>query len=255
MEWFKLFIKGLTRLTEYQRVISSLACCDLCSMNLHESLATEITGKQTLLCHNCFNDLPLFKQQLVQGDLLQWPAIHQAMPNRCFDRLFSLSPYIDPFDNWLIQFKYQGRFELASLFADLLAEQWRNIAAAFSFPKIDLVLSVPLHIKKWQLRGYNQAHLIALPFAKKLGVAYSDYFLLRVKNDCSQVGKTGSDRRKNLRNAFALYQEIPATVKHVVLVDDVVTTGSTASEIAKLLKSAGVETVTLVTVCFSLPNH
>jgi ComF family protein len=189
----------------------------------------------------------------LQCNLLSWPAIYRALPDIHFDYLISLTPYISPVDHWLKQFKYQGRFELSSLFSALLANtltaQWSTTEKA-----ADLVLSVPLHTSKWQVRGYNQAHLIAEKLSKSIHLPYFPSALRRIKKNTSQVGKTGVQRRKNLRNAFALVSQLPAHVKHILLVDDVVTTGSTASEISELLKDAGIEKVTLVTVCLSLPK-
>jgi ComF family protein len=200
------------------------------------------------------NDLPYFNQSLISGNLLSWPAVHRALPNIHFEHLFALSPYIYPFNRWLAQIKYLGRFELANLFSTLLYAQWQASLINQVITPIDIVLSVPLHIKKWQVRGYNQAHLIAKSFADELSLPYDENLVIRVKNNDSQLGKTGSQRRKNLANAFALQGKLASHVKHVLLVDDVVTTGTTANEISKLLKQAGVETVTLVTVCLALPN-
>ena len=114
---------------------------------------------------------------------------------------------------------------------------------------------MPLHISKWQLRGYNQAHLIAKPFSQLLKLPYQGSALVRVKKNISQVGQTGAQRRNNLASAFTLRQPLTKAVKHVLLIDDVLTTGSTASEISKLLKRNGVERVTVVTVCLSLPKQ
>jgi ComF family protein len=247
MEWLALRkLKNNWQLqvqTYYQRVLLALSQCDLCGNS---------TQKQALICSACMADLPLFKQEVIQGDLLNWPAVNKSLPNIHFDHLFCLSPYLAPFNHWLPQFKYQGRFELASLFASLLAEQWQETHATSS---VDLILSVPLHISKWQLRGYNQAHLIADPFSKLLQLPYQDKALARITKNISQVGQTGKQRRKNLANAFTLNQPLTKNVKHVLLIDDVLTTGSTASEISKLLKYAGVEKVTVVTVCLTLPKR
>lgn len=232
-----------------QQGLNKVACCDLCGANVGEVVLANKVIEQSLLCQYCLNDLPFFNFDLLQGNLLSWPAICRALPNTHFDALFSLMPYISPADHWLRKFKYQGHFELASLFSALLANQWPTLKLV-----PDLVLSVPLHASKWQLRGYNQAHLIAEKFAKNIQLPYLPSALIRIKKNASQVGKTGRQRRKNLRHAFALTSSLPEQVKHVLLVDDVVTTGSTASEISKLLKDAGIEKVTLVTICLSLPK-
>lgn len=229
----------------YQKLLLLLGQCDLCGNS---------TDKYPFLCSACMEDLPLFQQNIIQSDLLNWPAINHGLPNITFDQLFCLSPYLSPFSHWLAEFKYHGRFELADLFADLLIERWLTSSAFQTTPQIDLVLSVPLHINKWQERGYNQAHLIAKRFAQKLHLPYQASALKRVKKNTSQVGKSGAQRRKNLANTFTLNQVFANEIKHVILLDDVVTTGSTASEISKLLKKSGIEKVTLVTVCLSLPQ-
>ncbi|MBL0710021.1 MAG: ComF family protein, partial [Colwellia sp.] len=141
----------------YQQLLLRLGQCDLCG---------NTTETQALLCDTCLAELPLFKQDFIQNDLLNWPAINKALPNITFDTLFSLSPYLPPFSHWLPEFKYHGRFELAAFFANLLAKEWQTSTVYQTIPKVDLVLSVPLHITKWQSRGYNQAHLIAKHFAK-----------------------------------------------------------------------------------------
>ncbi|WP_114324980.1 ComF family protein [Candidatus Colwellia aromaticivorans] len=229
--------------TYYQRILLIFSQCDLCG---------NATQQQTLVCSACLADLPLFKQKITQGDLLNWPAVNRSLPSIHFDHLFCLSPYLAPFNHWLSQLKYQGRFELASLFASLLAKEWLETQLKSS---VDLILSVPLHISKWQQRGYNQAHLIAKPFSQLLQLPYQSSALVRIKKNSSQVGQTGAQRRNNLANAFALRQPLTKGVKHVMLIDDVLTTGSTASEISKLLKYKGVEKVTVVTVCLTLPKH
>lgn len=228
--------------TYYHRILLIFSQCDLCG---------NATRSQTLICSSCLADLPLFKHKLTQGDLLNWPAINKGLPGIHFDHLFCLSPYLSPFNHWITQFKYQGRFELATVFASLLAKQWQEIHSVSS---VNLILSVPLHISKWQKRGYNQAHLIAEQFSQLLQLPYQGTTLIRVKKNVSQVGQTGIQRRNNLENAFILRQPIPKEIKHVILIDDVLTTGSTASEISKLLKRNGVKTVTVVTVCLTLPK-
>jgi len=237
----------------YNKVLRLLGQCDLCENNLYcDDLPRNKAYSQTLICSSCFADLPLFNQAIIQGDLLNWPAVNKALPKIHFNHLFCLSPYLTPFTQWLPQYKYKGRFELASLFANLLAQQWQNLALNTS--SVDLVLSVPLHISKWQVRGYNQAHLIAKIFAQRLQLLYDESALIRTHKNKSQVGQTGSQRRDNLVNAFALTKRLPNNIKHILLVDDVLTTGSTASEISKLLKSSGVTKVTVLTVCLTLPK-
>ena len=235
-------------------VRSRLGCCDLCGSDVNTSSLLQYELPQAIICQQCVNDLPYFEQALVGGNLLSWPAVHKSLPGIHFEQLFSLSPYIYPFNHWLAQLKYLGRFELAHVFSALLCAQWKEMANNNDIAPVDLVVPVPLHINKWQSRGYNQAHLIGQPLAKQLKLPYDASLVMRIKNDGSQMGKTGAQRRKSLTNAFALHHKIDKSVKHVMLVDDVVTTGTTASEISKVLKRSGVTTVTLVTVCLTIPD-
>lgn len=230
----------------YHKLLTVFSECDLCGNS---------TQQYPLICSACLNDLPIFKQALIQGDLLNWPMINRALPKVRFDQLFCLSPYLPPFNQWLAEFKYRGRYELSTIFADLLAQQWRASESFKATPPIDLVLSVPLHADKWKLRGYNQAHLIAQGFAQKSQLVYQATALKRVHKQNSQVGQTGAQRRKNLKNSFALTQVLADHIKHVALIDDVVTTGSTASEISLLLKNSGVDKVTVIALCLSLPKR
>lgn len=226
-----------------------ISCCTLCG---------NVCQQHQLICQYCQNDLPYFKEDLIGFDLLSWPAIKQALPKTSFDHLFSLAPYQWPFSTWINQLKYHGKTELAELLAYLLAQRWKQYLTSLDKelkPKEILVLSVPLHVTKWQERGFNQAHLIAQYFAKQLNYNYQPELLLRDKITQTQVGKSGAERRKNLANAFNINPEFfDELAGHVVLIDDVVTTGTTANEICRLLKKRGVQTITLLSICLALPN-
>lgn len=244
----------------YRQFLLSVGQCDLCGNNLNStptqapSLCQQPVYHQTLICSSCFADLPLFKQEIIQNDLLNWPAINKALPNIHFDHLICLAPYLPPFTQWLPQLKYQGRFELASLLSNSLARLFTDELLAKYISSIDLVMSVPIHSQKWKIRGYNQAHLLAKPLANYLQLPYDETALIRVKNNISQVGKTGNERRNNLAKAFKLAKKLPCHIKHVMLVDDVLTTGTTANEISKILKHAGINQVTVTTACLTLPK-
>lgn len=212
-----------------------------------------------LLCQYCQADLPYFNYQQVPYDLLSWPAISQLLPIKSFDHLFAIAPYVWPFDTWISQLKYQHKTELAELLTYLLINHWQqylSVEKANLTPANTQVLAVPLHLQKWQTRGFNQAHLIAQKFAQGFGYVYQPNWLIREKCTENQVGKSGVERRKNLKNAFSLH--IAPKVKlptHVILIDDVVTTGTTANEICKLLKKNGVQTITLLSICLAIPSY
>lgn len=206
-----------------------------------------------LLCNYCLEDLPQFNYSLVEGNLLNWPSVNKILPNHTFDHLFSVAPHSWPYSNWVGQLKYQGRFDLANLLGSLLYKHWSKALDYNNIPKPDLLISVPLHTKKWRKRGFNQAHLIANKFSKLSEVTYKQHAIQRISNTESQVGQTGASRRKNMKNAFQLSNQV-AWPEHVMIIDDVITTGSTVSEISTLLKTQGVKTVSVLTITISLPD-
>ncbi len=118
---------------------------------------------------------------------------------------------------------------------------------------LDLVVPVPLSIKRVKERGYNQSALIARPVSILLGVPYSPYGLKRIRNTQSQVGLSAEERRANVAGAFQGVPEI-VSEKRVLLIDDVTTTGSTLEACAKALKKAGAKFIFCATVGAALLN-
>jgi len=230
---------------QYRQLLMRLTSCDLCG---------EPCTNYLLLCHSCHNDLPIFNLCYVQGDLLNWPAINKSLPKIQFDYLICLSPYTAPFDKWISQLKYQGRFEVAKLLAELLSTHYLSNKIQHNTLDVDLIISVPLHVTKWQQRGFNQAHLLSTVVAQNIALPYDEKILLRKVITTSQVGQSGNLRRKNLKNIFDVNFNQKHIPNHVLLIDDVVTTGATASEISRCLKRKGVKKVTVMAVCLSLAN-
>jgi ComF family protein len=116
-------------------------------------------------------------------------------------------------------------------------------------PRIDLVLSVPLHRRRAWQRGYNQAELLAKPLAHWLGCEYRAG-VRRRRRGLVQHALRASARKKNLRGAFSL--EMPVRGRHILLIDDVVTTGSTVAEISRILLAQGAASVHIGCLCRTL---
>ena len=226
-----------------------LSCCCLCGNPCQQ---------HPLLCQYCQADLPCFNHQHVPYDLLLWPAIAKIIPIKHFDHLVAIAPYVWPFDTWIGQLKYQHKTELAALLSYLLIIYWHQYLEVENTnitTNNTMILAVPLHLKKWQERGFNQAHLIARKFAQHFSYDYQTNIIVREKLTENQVGKSGVERRKNLKNAFSVKFNAQRPIpKQVVLIDDVVTTGTTANEICRLLKRKGVQNITLLSLCLALPK-
>lgn len=125
----------------------------------------------------------------------------------------------------------------------VLAELWLDAIAAAAPPRPDLLVPVPLHAARLRERGYNQALELARPLANALRAPLADRLLSRPKATAAQANLDAKTRRKNLRGAFvvdlaAIGGRDPATTR-IALVDDVMTTGTTLRECARVLRRAG----------------
>ena len=113
----------------------------------------------------------------------------------------------------------------------------------------DLILPVPLHIKRLRQRGFNQALLLAKKLFPENKEKIQFDILLRQEDTPTQTGLSGKERRRNLKNAFIIKRPSEITGKNILLLDDVLTTGATINECAKALKTAGCERVEVLTIC------
>jgi ComF family protein len=119
-----------------------------------------------------------------------------------------------------------------------------------------MVVPVPLHGRKLRQRGFNQSELIARDFIKlgqgNSGMALHSRVLERRRETQSQIGLTRHQRRENIRGAFAVVRPEQIAGREILLVDDVFTTGTTASECARVLRRVGASKVFVATVARTL---
>ena len=172
-------------------------------------------------------------------------AIHNSAPRlcgKCQKNLPAFNKTYSPFIHqgtirYLInQLKFNGAYKNSRLLGLLLANYLEKNA---ELP--ELIIPVPLHSNRYKQRGFNQTHEIAKTIAKELNVAINISCCQRIKNTPHQISLTAKQRLKNIKNAF-LITKLPS-VNHIAILDDVMTTGATANELARLLKSAGINRV------------
>jgi ComF family protein len=191
------------------------------------------------LCCDCHHDL---SRNAVHCPRCASPMEADTPPDclcgQCIKRLPAFDNVHAPFlfhdaMRYLIHgLKFQRRFENARLLGALFAE---TIDATTPLP--DLLLPVPLHPVRYRERGFNQAIEIAKNVAKPLRIPLQLNVCERSRDTPHQTGLTAKQRRKNLHNAFVLRH--PLAVKHVAIIDDVMTSGTTAHEMAKALRKGG----------------
>ena len=117
------------------------------------------------------------------------------------------------------------------------------------YRRIDLAIPVPLHPTRLDQRGYNQAELLTRALAKPLRLKMESGVLARIRPTDTQVGRTRDQRMQAMRGAFAVCDPSAVRDKCILLVDDVLTTGATASACALALRQAGAKEIILLTAC------
>lgn len=148
------------------------------------------------------------------------------------------------------RFKYNDRMEAAPAFA-----RWLARAGAEFLAEADLVAPVPLHTRRLFARRFNQSAELSRAVARLSGIACEPGLLLRVRATRPQVGLSGDARRRNVAGAFRLAADAVPLVRdrHIVLVDDVMTTGATVEACARVLVAAGAAEVSVLCLARVVP--
>jgi ComF family protein len=162
------------------------------------------------------------------------------------DATVRIGQYADPLRGLILRYKYQGRAQIAAVLGRLLGER---LAMAPWADTVDLIVPVPLHWTRQAMRGYNQAELLAGAVADAGGKARVRRRLLRVRPTPHQNRLPAGERRRNVRGAFQVGRRASDLQgKAVLLVDDVMTSGTTVAECTEVLKSGGAAAVYVAVV-------
>ncbi len=165
-----------------------------------------------------------------------------------FDRIIAPWRYDKPLDELIACLKFRQQLAAGRTLGLLLAEA---ISSKLE-QRPDLILPVPQHPAKLRARGFNQAGEIAATLSRRFGIPWSSGLLLKTRKTDAQHHLNRRQRLKNLRGAFHYHAR--EDCRHVAVVDDVVTTGATATETARALKQAGVSRVEIWAVART-PQH
>jgi len=141
--------------------------------------------------------------------------------------------YQTPLKEAIVLFKYKGKVSLASPLAERLLEGLGTL------PPLDLILPVPLHPHRLREREYNQSLLLAHRVSRHFNIPLSYTNLIRIRHTAPQVSLKRRERLKNLRRSFAVQSPSEIAGRTILLIDDVLTTGTTVNECAKALRKAG----------------
>lgn len=187
--------------------------CLRCALPLNPSLSQPDPAAAVRLCRTC----------------------RQSPPPQ--DRAFAAFAYAPPITALILDLKFHGRLAAAPLLAELLARP----LCARPEPLPDWLLPVPLHASRLRRRGYNQAGEIACALARQLSLRYAPTAVRRTVATAEQTRLSAHQRHRNLRGAFAVDMDLHG--KKVAVLDDVITTGATAAELAGTLRKAGAASI------------
>ncbi|MGQ9814817.1 MAG: ComF family protein [Candidatus Roseilinea sp.] len=158
----------------------------------------------------------------------------------------SAAPFVEPLRQGIHEFKYNGVPGLAEPFARLMADAWAGASAAAGL-SVDLIVPVPLHAARLRERGFNQSERLAFFISRAIGAPMKPRALARIRHTEHQARLGPAERRRNVQGAFAADESLCAG-RRVLLVDDVLTTGTTLCECAAALLAAGAEQVSALTL-------
>lgn len=183
------------------------------------------------LCNYCYLNLPKSNFHLLEKNPVE--ALFYGRTPITFASSFYLFHKKGSVQKVLHHIKYKGNPELATLVGEWYGKDLQSHEAlknAFT------IIPVPLHSKKMKQRGYNQSEAFAKGLSKQLNISLNTTCLKRSEYTSTQTKKTAYERWENVEDVFELYQVDSLKNKHIILVDDVITTGSTIEACCKKLQ-------------------
>ena len=189
-------------------------------------------------CRICAIPLPVVVENNEEKQLLVCGQCQQQ--SRQYDTCHSAFIYQSPIDKLIHQLKFRHKLHLATLLGNLMAEALeKRLTDSKHLP--DCIIPVPLHKSRLRERGFNQALELARPIAHRFNVPLLPNYCVRNKATLPQSDLPAEERLKNIKGGFTVQRNFSA--RHVAIVDDVMTTGSTVEVLAETLKESGVQTV------------
>lgn len=192
----------------------------------------DLQASEYMICTQCRHYLPLtqfhlYNDQVIQKVFYGRITLEQATALLYFEKK-------GPVQSLLHNLKYNGKEEISSFLGNWLGYELAQIS---TYKGIDTVIPVPIHPKKRKKRGYNQVSGFGIALSKHLDASYVDRVLIKSKNTKTQVFKGRFSRSDEVLDAFSITEDQSLIGKHILLVDDILTTGATLEACAlQLLK-------------------
>jgi ComF family protein len=183
---------------------------------------SDLLNEKSLLCLRCIHELPHTSEALYLGNHTENLFIGRLLIQAaCSEFYFSKASIVQQL---IHELKYKGNTDIGFYLGEMVG---RNLLASGRFSNIDLLLPLPLHPAKERKRGYNQAAIICNGISSVMNIPVSTGNLVRQRFTETQTRKHRDDRWENVDGSFAILNEPALRGKHILLVDDVITTGAT----------------------------
>ena len=205
-----------------------------------------LSDNEHLICTSCRHDLPLTNYHFNNIDSLKkifYGRVH--IENATALLLFEKKGIVQQL---LHQLKYKGQENIGTFLGKWLGHE---LAAIDDYKTIDVVIPVPLHKRKQRKQGFNQVAKFGIEIAEALGVVYRDNVLIKITNTETQVFKNRMARWQQNTTTFTLKNSALIANKHILLVDDIITTGATLESCINVLNLAENIKVSVASMAFT----
>ena len=214
--------------------------------NLCNACGASLFYGEKLICTKCLFDLPftdyhLYQENKVMKQLWGRVPLNAAMALLYFRKGAKAQRLIH-------SLKYNGKTDVGILLGSMIGERLK-LSSLYS--DIDFIVPVPLHHQKLRSRGYNQSSFIAEGIAQTINIPFKEEILIRTVSTESQTKKNRFSRYENMKAVFKVPETDQITGKHILLVDDVVTTGATLESCANTLLENGALKVSIAAIAFA----
>jgi len=202
-----------------------------------------LAEKEEFICTSCFYKLPKTDYHIHPANTL-----YKVFYGRAEIKAAAAYCYYDKggmVQNLVHEIKYKGKKELGTCFGKWYGAELKK---ATLFSELDCIIPVPLHLEKLKRRGYNQSACFAEGLSQTMNIPVLPNALKRLKDTETQTNKSRFSRWENVKDVFAVENKAQLQNKHVLIVDDIITTGATMEACIHALNSVPVASVSVASI-------
>ena len=211
-----------------------------------EACKSLLIDNEVVICIECRHLMPVTNFHFTNDESIK-KLLYGRVKLECATALFHFSKK-GLVQEMLHNLKYRGHEQIGEFLGKWLGEELKSVKA---YEDVDMVIPVPLHKQKLRQRGYNQVSKFGKAIAKALNVDYNENVLIKIRNTETQVFKGRIKRFDNTQTRFAIRDANALKNLHILLVDDIITTGATIESCASLFVERGNVKLSLATMAIA----